>query len=697
MDRSGAGVRPALLAITYVVVSIAWIGFSDRVVAALVTDPSSVLAFQTAKGWLFVLATGSLLYVFTRRWLREANAAAKRLTTIVNASPLPIVILDLEGRVELWNPAAERVFGWTAAEVLGGPAPGSDAPDKDPTRYISRVLQGERVVGAEMRRERRDGTLADVWVSAAPLLDDDGTAKGVVAILEDITAIKESEREQLHLSRAIEQSAEAVVITDIDGSIRYVNPAFERISGYTRAEVFGRNPRLLKSGVQDPEFYRHMWETLQRGETWQARFTNRRKDGREYKQDSIISPVRNADGSVVSYVAVARDVTRELELEAQLRQSQKLEAVGQLTGGIAHDFNNLLTVIAANAELLTHGGEQDRAEVLRAADEMRQAALRGAELVRKLLGFSRRAQLDLAPTDLGKVVTETATMLRRTIPEDIRIETVSDPGVGLVSADPGALQQILMNLATNARDAMPKGGTLRFEVCAASPGHELVRRYGLLATGRNALITVQDTGTGMTPDVAARVFEPFFTTKPPGKGTGLGLAMVYGLVRQHEGSVAIHSEPGSGTTVLITLPVTEPRATGSAGKPHPGGARGNGELVLVAEDEEGLRVATVRVLTRLGYSAIAASNGREALELFRTRRGEIRLVLTDLIMPEMGGGELAAAIREFPDAPPILFSSGYGDRDVEERAAIGDKARLLPKPWTIEDLSRRVQEALNGG
>ena len=358
-----------------------------------------------------------------------------------------------------------------------------------------------------------------------------------VAVFDVITERKEAEAERTRLSEVVNQAAEAVLMTDTSGDIVYVNPAFEKVSGYSRAEVMGRNPRLLKSGKQGPEFYREVWQTITHGLVWSGRLTNRRKDGTLSEEEATIFPVCDPGGRIVNYVAIKRDVTQELRLQEQLQQSQKMEAVGRLAGGVAHDFNNLLTVIMGYGEMAMEGLPQD-SPVRSMVGEIVTAGKRATELTRQLLAFSRKQVVQPKVFDLNEVVSSAERLLRRLIGEDIDLLAVRDPYLGRIEADPGQIEQVIMNLAVNARDAMPKGGRLTIETQNVDVGEIDTQRHLGVEPGRYVMLAVSDSGVGMDADAKAHAFEPFFTTKEKGKGTGLGLAMVYGIVKQHGGDVS---------------------------------------------------------------------------------------------------------------------------------------------------------------
>jgi two-component system NtrC family sensor kinase len=552
----------------------------------------------------------------------------------------------------------------------------------DALEMTALVRHGSGIPGfslpVELRLRHRDGSYRVVAGVGRNMLDDP-VIGGVVFNFRDISERRRVEDERARLAEAVEQAAEGIVITDATGRISYVNPAFEHITGYTRDDVMGGNPRILKSGRQDAAFYRTLWATLTRGEAWSGRLTNRRKDGSLYEAVAVISPVRSARGEIVQYVAVQRDVTHERGLEEQLRQAQKLEAVGQLTGGIAHDFNNILAVVIANTELVAAGLPADRADLRVDLEEIRAAARNGSVMVKKLLGFSRRADLVPVPTDLATLITDLTGLARRVVPANIHLETAVEPGLPPVMADAGALQQILLNLVTNARDAMPQGGQVTI---------------GAHQKGGQVCVSVSDTGTGMDEATQARLFEPFFTTKPAGKGTGLGLAMVHGLVMQHGGRVDVESALGRGTTVRLCLPQAA-AAPDAQSVEAMGELRGGSETILIAEDEAVLRRAAAKLLQRLGYRVLAAADGQEALDLCRAEGHAIDLIVADGQMPRLSGPQLYEALRAEGRATRFLLASGYIVRDGADGGVLTSAIPFLAKPWTVTELAARVRELLD--
>ncbi|MFQ6047508.1 MAG: PAS domain S-box protein, partial [Gemmatimonadales bacterium] len=517
----------------------------------------------------------------------------------------------------------------------------------------------------------------------------------VLAVVRDMTERKRVEEERARLAAAIHQAGEAVVIVDPDLATTYVNPAFESLTGYTRAEVEGRDVRVLQA-VEEAEHSQAMCSTLAREETWTGRLSSRRSDGRPYHVHAVTSPVHDSDGRLINYVSVQRDVTHEVALEEQLRQAQKLEAVGQLTSGIAHDLNNVLSVILGNAELAMGALDPRQRQLREDLADIEAAAHRGAAMVSKLLGFARRAELFMLPTDLGQLVANLSGMMRQLLPEDIEVIVHTYEPVDTVRADGGAVEQILLNLATNARDAMPEGGTLRIEVRQTAVDEAYRATHPWAEPGQYVSVAVSDTGLGMDKETKAKLFDPFFTTKPPGVGTGLGMAMVYGLVMQHQGLVHVYSEVGEGTTVRVYFPVLgEEAVIRAAAEEAPVEIRGGNETILLIEDDPALRRTGNRLLAKLGYRVLTAADGEEGLVIYHAHQSEIDLIISDLVMPKLGGRGVFDAIRRKGGTVKFLFSTGYSSRNAEERGALEPAVPILRKPWTVEQMARVVRDTLD--
>ncbi len=497
------------------------------------------------------------------------------------------------------------------------------------------------------------------------------------------------------LTTAIEQSPESVMITDAQARIVYVNPAFERLTGYSRAEALGQNPRLLKSGRQDATVYRELWATITAGEAWHGRLVNKRKDGSLFTEDAVIAPVRDASGAVVNFVGIKRDVTRELQLEERFLQAQKMEAFGQLAGGVAHDFNNILAATLMLLNLIQLEPDLS-ARVRSSLKELEDEARRAAGLTRQLLMFSRRQAVQKQPLDLNQVVKGLLKMLRRILGEDIKLVLLGDDEPLSVEADAGMMEQVIMNLCVNARDAMPHGGQLTI-------GTRLVARDEVAAAanpakaGCFACLTVADTGCGMDPATLKRIFEPFYTTKAVGHGTGLGLATVHGIVERHRGWVEVESTVGRGSTFRVFLPAIERHDSTAAEIEAADLPRGT-EAILLVEDEAPVRELAAMSLQHHGYRVTAVANGVEALLKWDEHEHEFDLLLTDMIMPEgISGLALAEQLVRAKDTLKVVIASGYSADLRQPVLPAGKKFVFLSKPFGVPALLQVVRQCLDAG
>jgi len=496
------------------------------------------------------------------------------------------------------------------------------------------------------------------------------------------------------LSRAVEGSADAIVITNRTGIIEYVNPAFEALTGYSHEEVIGQTPGILKSGEQAPEIYQELWQTILAGKIFRGILVNRKKNGEFYYVEESISPVRDSAGCITHFIANGRDLTDRLRLEAQLLQAQKMDAVGRLAGGVAHDFNNLLTIITSYSELaLDSVGPGTALEGK--LSEILSAARRAAQLTRQLLAFSRKQPQALRVVDLNNVVAEITRTLQRLIGEDIQLTFHPGTELGQVRVDPFQIEQILMNLAVNARDAMPQGGQLKIETSNVILGDEYIhRKHVAIPPGQYVLISVSDTGKGIPADHLAHIFEPFYTTKPVGKGTGLGLATVYGIVKQNRGFIWAYSEPDMGTVFKVYLPCV-PAGQVADVSPRDSEAPVNGsETILLVEDEDAVRRATAEFLTMHGYRVLQARDGLEALAVVKNHGSPIHLAVTDVVMPNMSGGQLAKELSVRCPEAKVLFVSGYAGKTIMDHKVVDLESNFLQKPFTLKELSRKIREVL---
>ncbi len=499
------------------------------------------------------------------------------------------------------------------------------------------------------------------------------------------------------LSCAVEQSADTIIITNSEGVIEYVNPAFESLTGYSQQEALGQTPRILSSGQQPPALYRELWETIAIGGVYHNILVNRKKNGELYYVDESISSIRDSNGRITHFVSNGRDLTKRMHLEAQLLQAQKMDAVGRLAGGVAHDFNNLLTIITSYSELALDSvapgcPTHDRLQ------EILTAARRAANLTRQLLAFSRNQPQALRVADLNPVVSGIVSTLHRLIGEDIELRFIPGAGLGRIRLDPMQIEQILMNLAVNARDAMPEGGKCTIETLNACFDEEYVSHHkeAAIPKGRYAALIVSDTGSGISPDHLPHIFDPFYTTKPSGKGTGLGLATVYGIVKQNHGFVWAYSEVGMGTVFKIYWPCVADRSTtDDVPRANVEPVSSGTETLLLVEDEDALRQASAEFLALRGYTVLQAKDGLDALSIAKNHRDTIDLAVTDVVMPRVSGGQLAKELAKVRPETRVLFMSGYTGQTVIDHKVIDVESNFLQKPFTLNQLAGKVRAVLD--
>ncbi|MFH0960359.1 MAG: PAS domain S-box protein, partial [Pseudomonadota bacterium] len=524
-----------------------------------------------------------------------------------------------------------------------------------------------------------------------PMYDIDGSLIGVLGVARDITATRKAEETQKRLATAIENAAEAVIITDATGIIQYVNPAQVILSGYSRDELLGQTTNVLKSDFHDGNSYKQLWDTIGVGTIWSGRFINKKKDGTEYHEDASIAPVCDKSDNLTNFVVVEHDVTKQLALQEQLFQSQKMETIGTLAGGISHDFNNLLQPIMGYTELLMMGRKPGDTE-FDVFQKIYDAGKRGADLIKSLMLFSRKVEPEFGRVDLNHEILQAQKLLSQTIPKTIKIDLRLSEDLETVRADPSQLGQVLLNLGVNARDAMPDGGMLTIETTNVQLDKEYCDTHIEAKPGSYVLLTVSDIGQGMDSETLSHIFEPFYTTKERGKGTGLGLSTVYGIVKKHEGHIICYSKPGKGTTFTIYFPsiqMEKDSDTPTDESPIPGGT----ETVLLVDDEEDVRDLGATLLNRFGYKVIMAVNGKEALEIYQREGKSISLIILDLIMPEMDGRRCMAEILHVNPNAKVIIASGYSGSAPAAMAA-GAKG-FVQKPYNVRHLLTPVREVLD--
>jgi PAS domain S-box-containing protein len=633
----------------------------------------------------------------------HASHEASRLRAVVDTAVDGVILIDANGVILMFNPACERLFGYAAFEVIGRnvkvlmPEPYQGEHDAYLRNYRETGVRKIIGIGREVLGRKRGGTTFPMDLSVGEASEDGLPI--FVGIIRDLTERRAAERALREgaerLRAVVETAVDGVILINARGIVLMFNPACERLFGYTATEVIGQNVRMLM-----PQPYRgeHDRYIANYRETGAAKIigvgrevTALRKDGSTFPMDLSVGEAKQEGESI--FVGIIHDLTSRKRTEEQLVQAQKMETVGQLSGGIAHDFNNLLTVILGNSEALSLR--------LKARDDLRQlaetimlAAERGAELTQRLLAFSRRQVLQPAAIDCNAMVESMRVLLRRMLREDIFLNINVPPAPVVAVADAAQLESALLNLSLNAQDAMPSGGTLTLATTEVELDDTSFGGEAGIHPGRYVAISVTDDGVGMPRDVVDRAFEPFFTTKEVGKGSGLGLSMVYGFAKQSNGHVTIYSELGLGTSIRLYLPIAE---NAEADQPRAVEAKtvGGDEKILIVEDDPYVRSHAISSLESVGYRVIVASDGPEALSLLRGG-AEPELLFTDLVMPGgMNGWELAAKAREIRPKLKVLYTSGYPLESLIDRGESDPGAHMLSKPYRVAELARLVREVLD--
>jgi PAS domain S-box-containing protein len=630
------------------------------------------------------------------------SAAAAELTSLAKILDLANVIIhDVDGRISYWTTGCERLYGWSREEAFGQVV--HELLKTEYPQSRSKIVAKLRKEGSwqgEIEHRKKDGSVVSVSTLWVARKSEDDVIHAVLQNNSDITGLKRAQDEiaarEAHLRSILDTVPEAMIVIDANGSVTSFSAAAAQLFGYRPEEVVGQNVKMLMPEPYRGEHDGYIGHYLRTGE---ARIIGYGRVVKGLTKDGAIFPMELAVGEARSdgqriFTGFIRDLTSRQKMEEELRQSQKIEAIGQLTGGLAHDFNNLLTVITGNLEMLDMSLEaSNQRELLKEAQD---AAQDGAKLTGQLLAFGRRQPLNPKPTDLAPLISNFSELLRRSLGESIELHIRATGSGNLCVVDAPQLQNALLNLAINARDAMPRGGKLTIDISRTRLDVDYAQMYPDIRTGRYVLVAVTDTGSGMSEEVRQRAFEPFFTTKPTGAGTGLGLSMVYGFVKQSGGNIQIYSELEQGTSVRIFLPLAESVHTSEELAPGAGKIdampRGS-ETILVVEDDARVRRVTTARLRSLGYEVIEADNGAAAF-LLLAAHPKIAMIFTDVVMPGgMNGDELAeAALTAKPDLK-VLFTSGYAEPAVARQGLrVG---AWLKKPYTAAELAEKVREILS--
>ncbi len=624
------------------------------------------------------------------------ESEAKFRSLLDRLERIPVQGYDAERRVVYWNNASTAAYGYLPEEALGRKLEDLIIPQAMREDVIYAVedsmARGIQIPSGELMLCGKGGR--DVPVYSSHLLHTSASGvKEMYCVDIDLSKLRETEEQRRLLSQAIEQTGEMIIITDPQGTIEYVNDAFTHVTGFSRAEVLGQKPSILKSGEQNEGFYYNLWKTITAGNVWTGRMINRSKNDGLFIEESSISPVIDASGEIIHYVATKRDITDQLRTEEEYRQAQKMEAVGQLAGGIAHDFNNMLSIILGQTELALKRLSPENPLYVRLA-EIKNAASRSASLTQQLLGFARKQPGHPRVVDLSQEVSSMVQMLRQLIGENIELDWNPDGGNYGAFIDPGHLSQILTNLILNARDAISGSGTIGIAIDSSVPKESSIREHASFCPGTYVKLSLTDDGQGMTRETLAKVFDPFFSTKDVGKGTGLGLPMVLGLVQQNDGFISVDSSPGEGTSFHLYFPQV-PLDDPQPGPVEADDSQRGMETILVVEDEASVLALLETMLAENGYRVLSARGPFEAQALVDNYEETIDLLLTDIVMPKMSGVELCAVLTRAQPGIRTLFMSGYPKENLQLQVEKCQSARLLNKPFTSCQLTRAIRETLD--
>lgn len=650
-----------------------------------------------------ITGTRSFIWDYTEKRLAEEahRKTEQRYHDLFTNMRDAAAVFDLEGRIIEFNPGFQEMSGYSADEI-------KKLTIKDITppawyRYEEKIIKGQvfkkgysELYQKELRR--KDGSCFPVELRTYLIRNEQNEVEGTWAIIRDISERKRIENEMRMLAHALKSVRECVTVTDRQDRILFVNEAFVNTYGYRLEEVYLKNISMLRAPDNPKDLVNKILPATLKG-GWEGEILNQRKNGEVFPIYLSTSVIHDENGQPIALIGVAADITERKKIEDQLRQAQKMDAIGKLAGGIAHDFNNILSVINGYTEMAMRELSIDQS-LYRKLKQVSIAGEKAANLVRQLLAFSRKQVIEPKIVDINQLIRNLNKILMRLIGEDIEMILNLDEKAGLIKADPSQLEQVLVNLVVNARDAIHQKGVFASEkkIIIATRNGQTDKKLSPKHSGRNngkqVLISVTDTGIGMDAKTCEQIFEPFFTTKPEGRGTGLGLSTVYGIVKQNNASIDLESQPGKGSTFKILWPVVESELPPSNHKKKNERIRGGKETILIVEDEHQVRAVASEVLESIGYQIIEAANGVEAMAMLEKKNFQVDLVITDVIMPGMGGQELAENILKIKPDFKILFTSGYTDHKIDKRGRLINGANFLHKPYSISDLSQKVRELI---
>ena len=664
--------------------------FSDEKFIDELLNPSHLEIYFRATVMIFLFVFATFAHFSTKK-LQQSEA---KFAGILELAHDAIISIDEEQRIILFNNSAEEMFGYSQNEILGEhieiliPELFRGEHYKLSANYSANRQEIKRLINMIGVRKNREEFPAETSLSVY----QSGHKKIVTVTLHDITARHKKDEKLRKLSQAIQQGGEALFITDKDAIIEYVNPAFTKITGYEAGEVIGKTPSILKSNAQDPSFYKALWKTITRGEVWHGILIDKKKDGSFYSAMMTVSPIQNERGETTHYVSIQQDMTDYITMEQQFQQAQKMEAVGTLVGGIAHDFNNMLAGITGNI-YLARLNAQGMPDVVQNLDNIEKISFRAADMIKQLLTFARKGKVSMKPFDLTPFIKETVKFLRISVPENIQMHQnlCSDPLQ--IYGDVTQLHQVLMNLLNNARDAVEGVDkpciSISLEMFHADD--EFIKSYSYFTGGFYAHLSVKDNGCGIPGHKVKHLFEPFYTTKEQGKGTGLGLAMVFGAMKTHHGYVGVESIEGEGSTFSIYLPLLEIDDIAIAPSQVKKVVKGQGETILLVDDDPHIVGAGKKVLESLGYRVLTATDGQQAVNIFEARPEDIDLCIVDIVMPVLGGDKAIRLIRQINPHVKVIFATGY---DKKNRIDMANET-VLSKPFSVIEMSHLIRKKLS--
>ncbi|MGI5868120.1 MAG: PAS domain S-box protein [Kiritimatiellia bacterium] len=655
-----------------------------------------------AIGVLLLMAGNAFLGQLVKARTAKLTEVIARYNALAQQNEIISWEVDCNGLYTYISPLVTSTVGYPPEDLVGKNHFYDHHPDAGRSSFKKKLLRSmEDEVGLRDVIHPMIAANGDtLWFQSfsIPLHHPNGAPRGAWGTSTNITKRKRAEVERERLLLTLEQTTDAILITDAEGTIRYVNPAFEQLNGYAGHEVVGQKTRFLKSERHEPAFYKEIADTLLRGKAWEGRLEEKRKDGTFYTGMTSIGPARDPNGSLIGYIAVTHNITREIEaekeksaLQNQLAQAQRLESIGLLAGGVAHDFNNMLQAILGYAEMALAATKEDETALRNDIAEIRKIALRPTFLTRQLLTFARRQPVEPQPIAPGRNVENMTGILKHLLGDSIRLKIVSSENVGMITIDPGQFEQIIINVCINARDAIEGAGEVRIATEGIVIDDNNTTQFNGINPGAYVRLSIADTGCGIPEESQSRIFEPFFSTKPAGQATGLGLPVVYGIVTQAGGTIRLHSTPGTGTEFNIYLPQTDKTVASAPEIPEAQAiVPSPSARILLVDDEALILKPTHTLITNLGHSAISANSPLEAIRAFEEHNAEIDLLISDVTMPDMSGPKLLQKLREIKPTLKCIFMSGHSAEHLRQGDLQGLNANFIQKPFTKAELADAI-------